>query len=108
MQVLRGEFGETRLGRVDEQTDDGRWGHQLMQQLEPLRLYLRVQRSYACDVAARSREAGDQSKLDRIGRYLEDDRNRRCRPLGCQCRRSAARRDNYGHLTTDEIGRQWR
>src|SRR5262249_55543203 len=44
---------------------------------------------------------------DRIGRYLEDDRNRRGRCLGRQCRRSATRRGNHGYLTTDEIGRQW-
>ena len=38
-----------------------------MQQLQPLRRYLAVQRGYAGDVSARSVHAGDKSGCDRIG-----------------------------------------
>ena len=40
--------------------------------------------------------------------YREDDRNRRGRRLCRQCRRSAAGRDNHGHLAANQIGRQCR
>jgi hypothetical protein len=50
-----------------------------MQQLQPLRPYLHVQRRYAREVAARSVQAGDKSNLDRVDRYREDDGNRRSR-----------------------------
>src|SRR5262249_23986424 len=107
VQVLRSGLGEIRIGLVDEQANDVCRRYQLVHQFQPLRPYLRVQRRYAPDVAARSGEARDKAKSDRLGRYLEYDRTRRGRCLARQCRRSATRRGNHGYLTTDEIGRQW-
>src|SRR5215471_14405030 len=42
VQVLRSGLGEIRIGRVDEQANDVRRRHQLVQQLQPLRPYLHV------------------------------------------------------------------
>jgi hypothetical protein len=53
LQVFCGGLGEIRTGRIDEQRNDGHRGDQLVQQLQPLRPYLYVQRGYACEVAAR-------------------------------------------------------
>jgi hypothetical protein len=95
------------IGRVDEQANDGRRGDQLVKQLQPFRPYLHVQGDQARDVAARPVETGDQSDLDWVGRHREDDRNRR----GCRFgrhRRRRATRDNHGHLTANQIGRQCR
>src|SRR6266403_4664948 len=71
--------------------------------LQVLRSGLSLIRIGRRDVAARSGEAGDKSKLDWIGGYLEDDRNRCSRRLGRQRRRNAAGRGNHTHLTTDEL-----
>jgi hypothetical protein len=38
------------------------------------------------DVAARPVEAGDEAELDRIASAYEDDRDRRSRRLGYNCR----------------------
>ena len=47
------------VGRVDENGDDPRRRHQLVQQLQPLRRKLHLQDGRAGDVAARTGEAGD-------------------------------------------------
>ena len=67
-------------------------GTNLVQQLQPLRPYLHVQRDHAREVAARSAEAGDKTSLDRVAAAVEDDRNRRGRRFCCQRCRSATRR----------------
>ena len=48
---------------LTSRANDGRRGDQLVQQLQPLRPYLHVQRGHAREVAARSVQAGDKSKL---------------------------------------------
>src|SRR5262245_141795 len=81
------------IGRVDEKRNDARGGDQLVQQLQsPLRGELHVQGNHAREIAARSAEAGDQTKLDRVAAGIEDDWNRSgCCP--CREHRSSVRRD---------------
>src|SRR5215471_1740026 len=55
-----------------------------VQQLQLLRHHLHVQRGHAGNISARSAEARDQSKLDRVTRYLQHDGNGRSRRLGGQ------------------------
>src|SRR5262249_46759761 len=56
------------------------------------------------EIASRSAEAGDQTKLDRVAAGIEDDWNRSgCCP--CREHRSSVHRDNDGHLTTNQFGR---
>ena len=62
LQVSRLGLGNSGIGRVDEQGNDGRRGDQLVQQFQPLRPYLHVQDGHAREVAARSVQAGDKSE----------------------------------------------
>ncbi len=78
-----------------------------MQQLQPLRPQLHVQRDHAGQVAARPVEAGDEAGLHDIDARAEDDGNRRGRRLGRRCRGPAARR-NHAHAATNQIRRQSR
>jgi len=52
--------------------------------------------------------AGDETSCDWVNADENDDRNRRSRRLGSECRRSAAGCHDHGHLTANEIGRQRR
>ena len=54
------------IGRVDEYTNGGRRGDQLVRQFQSLRCYLHMQFGHAGDVAARSAQAGDEADLHRI------------------------------------------
>ena len=74
LQVCRYGFAHGTGDRVDEQCNAGRRRHQLMQQLNPLRPYLRSQRRYAREIAARSSEAGDEAGCDGITRARRNDR----------------------------------
>src|SRR5262245_34171940 len=92
------------IGRVDENGNDVRGGDQLVQQLQSLRSELHVQSNHAREIASRSAEGSDQTKLDRVAAGIEHDRNRSgCCP--CREHRSSVRRDNDGHLTTNQFGR---
>ena len=52
-----------------------------MQQLQPLRPHSHVPSGYSCDVAAGLVQAANQSKLDRVESYVEDDGDRGRRRL---------------------------
>jgi hypothetical protein len=67
--------------------------------------YLHVQLGCASDVAARPTKAGDEAKPDRVAARFEYDRNGRSRRF-CRKRRLSSSRDNYCHLTLNQIGRQ--
>src|SRR5215475_15359283 len=95
---------DIRIGRVDEKRNDVRGGDQFMQKLQSLRGELHVQGNHAREIASRSTEAGDQTKLDRVTASVEDNWNRSgC----CPCReyRSSVHPDNDGYLTTNQFGR---
>ena len=64
---------------VDEQGDSGGGGDQLMQQLQPLRHEFCIPDSHAGEIAARSIQAGNKAKLNRVPGNAENDRNRRGR-----------------------------
>jgi hypothetical protein len=106
LQVPRLQITYSGTRRVDEQRDAGGRRKKLVQEFEPLRSHLCIQRHYAREVAAWSAQAGDKSKFDRIARYVEDDRNRRGRRLGRECRGRATAGEHYGHLAAHQIGRQ--
>src|SRR5262249_37376165 len=55
------------------------------------------------DIAARPVETGDEAELNRVGAAGEDDRDRRSRRLGCNCREGVMRSD-HRHLTAYQIG----
>src|SRR3984893_2825246 len=96
------------IARIDESGNDARGGDHLLQHLHPLLNGPgREHVAHAHDVAARSVEGRDKSSPDRIGPDIENDRNRSRRRLGRQCR-SFGRRGNHAHLTTNQIGRQFR
>ena len=53
--------------------NDVRGWDQLVQQLQSLRGKLHVQGNHAREIASRSAEAGDQTKLDRVAAGIEHD-----------------------------------
>src|SRR5262245_47799876 len=106
LQVFRNRRSEWICG-VDEQSNGRRHGEQLTREFEPLRPYFHTQGSRACDVAARSAQAGDKTQLDWVTPGRVYDRNRRGRRFGRQCARRAARGDD-GDLVLNQLGRQRR
>ena len=78
-----------------------------MQEPETLGHRLLDEKINACDVAARSREATDKAKFNRVLADAEDDRNHRCCSFGCACGQGAGRGD-HGDLSADQIGQQRR
>jgi hypothetical protein len=68
-------------------------GNQLGQQLEPLWHQLGRHDGDAREVAARSGESGDKTRLDRVGANDEDDRDRRGCTFRRQCHRHAGHCD---------------
>src|SRR5262249_5473562 len=95
-----------RIGRIDQHGHGGRRRDHFMQQLQLLRPNLHAQHGYGRKVAARPVEAGDKLHLDRVDACQKDDRNRSGRRLCGQRRRSI--RDDHGHLSANQIGRQHR
>ena len=70
------------LGRIDEHGHTCGAGHQSTQQLQFLRPNLEIEEIDTGQVAARPREAGDNTAPDRVFGGEEDDGNRRGRGLG--------------------------
>src|SRR5262245_4246513 len=95
-----------RTGRIDEQGNRLCRRDQLVQKLQSLRPYFEGQRDHTCHIAAGTAQAGDKSKLDRVGRGSEDDGYRGSRRMGGEHRRNATRRGNYGHISSYHIGGQ--
>ena len=92
--------------RVHEHGDRGRLGHELAQQLQPLRPQHAAEKADARDVAARPVEAGDEAVPDRVAAGREDNRYRRGCGLGRERRIVVA--DDHGHRPADQISRQSR
>ena len=74
-----------------------------MQQPKQLCPKLRPHEADTGDIAARPVEAGDEAEFDRVAAAYEDDRDRRSRRLGCNCRGGVVRGDHC-HLTAYQIG----
>jgi hypothetical protein len=79
-----------------------------MQQLQSFRRHLNIQTGHAGDIAAGPIEAGDKSKLDRVGPYPEDDRNLAGRRFGRQRRSSTAGSHEDGHSIANQLSRKLR
>jgi hypothetical protein len=79
-----------------------------MQDSKPLSSKLHVHVADAGNVAAGPIEAGDETNLDRVCTATKDDRNGRSRGFGRERRRDVSRRDDDGHPSADQIGRQFR
>jgi hypothetical protein len=79
-----------------------------VQQPQPLCDHLLDEKIDAGRVAARSGEAGDETKLDRVFADTESDRDRRCRGF---CRKRGgvtARGGDHGHIAMDKVSQQRR
>src|SRR5262249_25436280 len=76
---------------------------QLMQQPKPLCPKFRRQDGDTGHVAARPVETGNAAELNRVAAGCEDDRDRRSRRLGRNCRGGVTRSDHC-HLTAYKIG----
>src|SRR5262249_47029333 len=96
----------TGKSRVDERGYCAPVGEQLVQQLQSLPIRFRTQRGHACEVTARSVQAGYETDLNRIGAGHKNNGDRGGFSLG-RYRRLAVR-DNHAHLTTNQIGCQCR
>src|SRR5262249_38538557 len=81
-------------------------GEQLVQQLQSLPIRFRTQRGHACEVTARSVQAGYETDLNRISAGHKNNGDRGGFSLA-RYRRLAVR-DNHAHLTTNQIGCQCR
>src|SRR6266516_7474145 len=64
-----------RVPGIRQDADQGRRGNQLVQQLQSLAAQMAVQLTYPSEIAAGPIEAGNQSKLDRVGADHEYDRD---------------------------------
>jgi hypothetical protein len=87
--------------RVHEHRKCGRLGHELAQQLKPLRSYRAREKAHACRVAARSVEAGDEAGDDRVIAGHEHDWYRRGCGNGRDRRRGIS--DDQSHLPANQI-----
>jgi hypothetical protein len=96
------------LELVGLQGNDGRLRCKLVQQLQLLCLNYRRNQAYACNIAARAAEAGDETSRNRVSIKDADDGNRRRCGLGRKRRDRTTRRGDYGHPTTHQIGREHR
>ena len=76
-----------RSARIPEHGNRRRLGHKLAQQTQPLRANRLPKNTDTRDVATRPVEAGDETVADRVAPGREDDRDRRGRGLGGECRR---------------------
>jgi hypothetical protein len=80
-------------------------GDNLAQKLELLAGKIGLLVRQASDVAARARQARDQTGPKRVHRHCEDDGNNRCCLLCCDDR--ASRRNNDIDFEPDELGRDF-
>jgi hypothetical protein len=93
--------GTIDIGQDRQPADSG---ENLPQKFEPLASNIRLLARQTGDVAARSRQAGDEASADRVARQCEDDRNDRCRLLCCD-HTGGSPRGNDIDLEADELGR---
>jgi hypothetical protein len=98
--------GNRGISGIDKECDDARCRQQLVQQLQSLPTQFGVQRGHACEIPARSVQAGNEPDLNRIGASDEDNGNRTGCSLGGYRRLAVC--SNHGDLAANQIGRQCR
>jgi hypothetical protein len=105
LQLLQLGLGEFWAAWIDEQGHSDCCRDKRVQQLKPLRSYLRSQVGHAREIAARPGKAGDKSNRDWVAPHQEHDRYCRGRRLGRERGRSVGR-GNHCHMMVNQIGRQ--
>jgi hypothetical protein len=96
-------LGVYGIRRIDEHANANGFGHQLVQEREPLGLHLLGEKIEAGRVPARLGEACHKAELDRVLTNGEGDRDR----CGCRSRRDRgyiARRGDHGDAPTGKVG----
>src|SRR6516162_5469653 len=88
----------TGKSRIDECGYCAPVGEQLVEQMQSLPIRFRTQRGHACEVTARSVQAGYETDLNRIGAGHKN--NGDCGGFSFGRYRRLAVRDNHAHLTT--------
>jgi hypothetical protein len=79
-----------------------------VQKCQPLRIVLTREKIDPRQVAARPRQAGDKTEIDRVFADAEDDRDRRGRSFGYLCSKVSGRRGDDRHATVHEVGHERR
>src|SRR5262245_38780394 len=103
-----GSLGIGSICRVDEHGHATGRRHQITQEFQPLCHHLTTQKIDACEVATRTGESGNKTKLDRIFGGDENDRDRRRCRLGGPRRRHTSDRRDHRNLPADQVDRQRR
>jgi hypothetical protein len=96
----------TGIARIRQHGNRRRLGHELAQQLQPLRSQHGVEEDHAGDVATRPVEAGDDAVPDRVAPARDDEWCARGCGFGREPRRGIA--DDHRRLPADQIRYQSR
>jgi hypothetical protein len=75
--VLQGRAHRLRIVRIYQDSYMSSTRNCLFEQLKPFRVQFRIEVGRSSYVSAWPREAGDESRRDRIARHSHDNRNRR-------------------------------
>jgi hypothetical protein len=78
-------LGSRSVRRINQNGDTSSLGHQLMQKPQPLGVNFTVEEINAGCVAARPRQAGNETEFDRVVSDAEDDRDRWGRRFPREC-----------------------
>src|SRR4029450_10166442 len=97
VQVPQCVLGGSRIGRIEKHGNTSSRGDQLMEEPQSLGCHLFGEKINSRRIAARTGKAGHKTKLDRISRDTEHDRDRRSCRFGCARRRPAAGDGDHRH-----------
>ena len=108
LHVIRHGCSARSIGRIDEHRDAGRTRHEFAHQFQTFPAHLGREEIDPGRIAARAGQALHQTKLDRVVRDHEYDRDRRRRRFGGQRRIGppgrAYHRDAAGHQFSGQLG----
>src|SRR5262249_29996066 len=104
--ILGNGLGSRSVGRIDEYDNANCSGQQFTQQSQLFFYQFGIEKTDACDVAARPGEAGNQVPLDRVLGDAKQDWNCRGRSFGRECREGTARCRDHAHSAAHQISRQ--
>src|SRR5262249_48524725 len=106
--VLGNGLGSRSVGRIDEYDNANCPRQQFTQQSQLLCYQFGIEKTDACDIAARPGEAGNQAPLDRVLGDAKQDWNRRGRSFGRECREGTSWCRDHAHSAAHQISRQLR
>jgi hypothetical protein len=104
--VLQRSRGGWSICGIDQHGNANGLGHQIVQECYPLGGDFQVEKINAGRVPARPGQAGDETHLDWIFAYSEDDRGCRGRSSGCKCSKVAGGCGDDSHATTHEVSHE--